>query len=193
MNKNFLKKIYRNFADFASEASARELEYFILDSKYTSAFNTRMKEMVDGVIKEGSKNIEFSIIFNTEGEISIIDSDIIGRYVGNNYNITIERYYKTNSLNRIVNLVINGNDKNKADFLMISYKILYNTLECIYSEIIFKKETGEKYQKAYSFEDYNGTDLPIIVCTILVLEDICKYLNIKENLLIKCVSESIKK
>lgn len=193
MNKNYLKKIYRNFVDFASEASARELEYFILDSKYTTAFNARMKEMMDDVAKEGRENIEFSIIFNTEGEISIIDSDIIGRYLGNNYNISVERYYRTKSLNGIVNLVVNGNDKNKIDFLMISYRIIYNTLDCIYSEIVFKKETEKMYQKVYSFEGYDGADLPLIICTILILEDICKYLSIPESFLNKCVSASIKK
>jgi hypothetical protein len=129
--KEYMKKIYKKFSDFVAVASARELEYFILDSSFTSSFNYRMKKLIEEVKKERNDGIEFSILFNTDGEIVLIDANLIGRYIGNNYNITIEDYYKNTSLNKIIRDVINGSEKAQKDFVTISYSILYHTLKTI--------------------------------------------------------------
>lgn len=193
MKKDFMTRVYRHFSDFTSEASARELEYFILNARYTTAFNERIKEIVESVKKEGREDIEFSILFNTNGEIALVDADVIGRYIGNNYNISIERYYKSGTLNKIVKQVVNGNEKTQMDFTFLSCSTIYKTLSIIYSEIIYKKEIDEKYRKYYSIEEYDCEDKAIVIATILILEDICKYLNISEYILKKCIENMIKK
>jgi hypothetical protein len=193
IDKNFLTRVYRHFSDFASEAAARELEYFVLDSKYTTAFNVRMQQLVESIRKEGKKDIEFSVIFNTEGHIAVVDSDVIGRFIGNNYNISIERLYKTSSLNKIVTLVVNGTEKNKRDFVKVSYKIIQDTLKIIYSEIIYRKDIELKYREMYSLQSYNGEDIAVIVVSLMILEDICQYLNIQDEYLKACVMDSLKK
>lgn len=192
-SKEYMKKIYRRFSDFVSIASARELEYFILDSKFTSSFNYRMKKMIDEIKKEKNDGIEFSIMFNTNGEIALIDANIIGNYIGSNYNIKIEEYYKNASLNKIVRDVINGSEKSQRDFITVSYSILYNILETIYSEIKCKKDMVGIYKKDYVLTDYNGSDIGAVISCVLILEDICKYIGIRENLLLQTINKIVHK
>lgn len=193
IDKNFLTKVYRHFSDFTAEAAARELEYFIFDSKYTTAFNERMQQMIESIRKEGRKDIEFSILFNTEGHIAVVDSNLIGRFIGNNYNISIGRFYKTDNLNKVVRMVVNGTEKNKKDFVKISYKIIYDTLKIIYSEIVYRKDIEAEYRRMYSLETYNGEDISVIVASLAILEDMCKYLNISTKYLQECISDLFKK
>lgn len=193
IDKNYLTKIYRHFSDFAAEAAARELEYFILDSSYTTAFNVRIQQMVESIRKAGRKDIEFSVLFNTEGHIAVIDSNLIGRFIGNNYNISIGEFYKTSSLNKIVRMVVNGTEKNKKDFIKVSYKIIYGTLKIIYSKIIYRKDIELNYRRLYSMESYKGEDISIIVPTLMLLEDICKYLHISDEYLKEHAADLVKK
>lgn len=178
-----MKKIYRNFSEFVSECSSRELEYFIYDSKFTTAFNQRINELMDDIRGEGKKSVELAIIFNTEGEIALIDSFIIGNYIGNNYTKHMEEYYKESTLNKIVKHVVNGNEKSKTDFIILSYSILYKTLNSIYSDIKCKKEIIQDYTNLYNIGHCENDDCSIVVASILILEDICKYMGIKGGVL----------
>lgn len=190
-SKEYMKKLYKRFSDFVAIASARELEYFILDSKFTSNFNYNMKKLIDEIEKEKNEDIGFSVLFNTNGEIAIINADILGKHIGNRYNITIEEYYKNVSLNKIVRDVINGSDKSKRDFINISYSILYDTIESIYSEIKCKKDTVDNYKRDYFFNDYKKEDIGAVIACILIIEDICKYIGIEGNLLLEAVRDAI--
>jgi len=186
-----MKKLYRKFSDFVAVASARELEYFILDSKFTSNFNYNMKKLSDEIKEEKNGDFGFTILFNTNGEVALINGDIIGKHIGNRYNLTIEEYYKNTKLNKIVRDVINGSDKSKKDFIDISFSILYNTLGTIYNEIKCKKETVDSYKTIYFLEDYHENDIGAVIACILIVEDICKYIGIQENLMVEAVKDAI--
>lgn len=190
-SKEYMRKIYRKFSDFVSIASARELEYFIMDSRFTSSFNYRMKKMVDEIKKEKNDDIEFSILFNTEDEIALIDANILGKYIGNNYNIKIEEYYKNASLNKIVRDVINGSEKSQKDFITISYSILYRTFDTIYSEIRCKKDTVDKYKRDYLLTEYDEKDIGAVIASVLILEDICRYIGIRENIVLQAINDAV--
>ncbi len=190
-SKEYMRKIYRKFSDFVSIASARELEYFIMDSRFTSSFNYRMKKMLDEIKKEKNDDIEFSILFNTENEIALIDANILGKYIGNNYNIKIEEYYKNASLNKIVRDVINGSEKSQKDFITISYSVLYYTFDTIYSEIRCKKDTVDKYKRDYLLTEYDEKDIGAVIASVLILEDICRYIGIRENIVLQAIKDAV--
>jgi hypothetical protein len=151
-------------------------------------FNQRISELVEDIRVEGKKSIEFAIIFNTEGEIALIDSYIIGKYISNNYNAHMEQYYKEISLNNIVKHVVNGNDKSKKDFLILSYKILNNTLNSIYCDIKFKKDMLQEHVDKYNLKHCVGDDCALVVAVILIMEDICRYLRINSNILEEAIN-----
>jgi hypothetical protein len=190
-SKEYMKKIYRRFSDFVAIAAARELEYFVMDSKFTSSFNYRMKKMIDEIKTEKNDEIEFSILFNTNGEIALIDANLIGRYIGNDYNVTIEEYYKNASLNKIVRDVINGSEKSQKDFITVSYSILYHTLDTVYSEIKCKKDIVDNYKRDYMLTDYDEADIGAVIACLLIIEDICRYIGIRENLVLQAVNEAV--
>lgn len=190
--KDYMKKVYKHFSEFIYECSSRELEYLILDSRFTTSFNQNVKGKIDEIRKEGKKSIDLAIIFNTEGEIALIDSYVIGSYIGNNYTKHMEEYYKETSLNKIVKYVVNGNEKSKKDFLVLSYTILYNGLNSIYCDVKCKKEVLVNYIKLYELKHCEHDDCSIVIASILMLEDICKYIGISEDILrnvIKSVTE----
>lgn len=186
-SKDYMRKVYKNFSEFVSECSSRELEYFIFDSKFTTSFNQRINELMNEIETQGKKSVELAIIFNTEGEIALIDSFIIGSYIGNNYTKHMEEYYKKNSLNNIIKHVVNGNDKCKKDFLVLSYTILYNALNSIYSDIKCKRETLENYINLYNLKHCEQDDCSIVVASILIMEDICKYMSITGGVLVDSI------
>lgn len=190
-NKDYLKKVYKNFSDFVAVASARELEYFILDANFTSSFNTRMKQVMDDIRMSGKGSVDFSIMFNTHGEIAIIDANLVGRFIGNNYNIHIQNYYKSTTLNRVVRQVINGSEKNQKDFIIVSYSILYHTMKEIYSEIICRKDIIRKYKLYYLIENYDKEDQAAVIACMLVLEDICRYMGIPGEYLLQCIHKMV--
>lgn len=191
--KEYLTKPYRHFADFVSISACRELGFYILDSEFTEDFNYKLKETIEGVNEIGRDGTAFNVVFNTEGEVVIIDAELLGKFISNSFNIGVTGVYKTASLNKIVRNVINGTDKVKNDFVIIAYSILYNTLGYIYSEISYNKSLTEKYKKLYNLEDYEKNDFPIIVSAILIMEDICKYLDISSEYLKNCIFNDIKK
>ena len=191
MEKDFMKKSYKSFSEFLSAACSRELEYFIYDSKFTSAFNYRMKKLMEEAESKGKENINFSIIFNTEEEIAIIDAAIIGRYVSNSFIALMESKYKGITINNIIKKVINGNEKNKEDFIIVSYNIIHKVMDELYKDIKYNKKVLDEYVKEYKLEGYKNKDLPIVICDLLILEDICAYLKIDKSELIKSLNKII--
>lgn len=181
--KDHLKKSYKSFIELFSIVCSRELEYFILDSSFTSAFNYRIKKILDDSNKKDKDNIELSVLFNTQGEVAIIDANIIGDFITNNYSAAIEKYYKGIEINKVIKEIVNGKEKVQKDFLMISYNILYKTLEELYKDVKYKKDIADNYVKKYKLENYKKEDLPVIILIVLILEDICKYMSISQVLL----------
>lgn len=179
VKKDFLKKPYKKFEDFLVKVIEYELEYFVLDAKYSSAFNYRMKKLLEQIENGKHNGIGFTtILFNTENEIAVINANIVARYISDDFQISIENYYKNASLNKVVKFVVVGNEKVKSDFIILCYRILYNTMYKIYKEIRFNKELAEEYKSIYfNNEDYEENSVLIIPC-ILILEDICRYLSI---------------
>ncbi|AGK98394.1 hypothetical protein [Clostridium pasteurianum] len=183
-NKDYMGKLFKNFYDFISLAASRELEYVIFDARYTTYFNNKMKELLNDIKKQDEKDLEFSIMFNTKGEVAIIDSKIVGKYIGNYYNIQMEQYYKGAKLNKIVWDIINGKDKIKQDFIVVSYKIIYTVLNEIYMDIKYNGRILDEYKSGYGFGNYMGKDISIIIISILILEDICSYIGIEDRILL---------
>ncbi|AWI07247.1 hypothetical protein [Clostridium drakei] len=187
-HKDYMRKIYKNFYDFITECSSKELEYFILDSKFTTFFNTKISEVIKEIEDEGKSNIEATIIFSTKGEIALIDSYIVGRHLANSYKVYMERHYKQDSLNKIVKYIVNGNKKSKKDFLILSFSELNNTLKSMYSDIKCKKEIADKYKQFYNLEKYEENQCLVLITAILVLEDICKFTRIEQEILIEAIN-----
>lgn len=192
-NKNYLRKVYKKFSEFISEASARELEYYVLDAKYTTEFNLKLRNLVEEIKSEGKKDIEFTIIFNTENELALIDADILGKYIADSYTVFMEEQYKNASLNKIIKEVVNGNEKVQKDFAIISYIIIYRTLRGMYKDIKHKKDVVDKYKEYYSIGDYFKDNIAIIIACLLIMEDICKYLKLDDNILKECMSTTVQK
>lgn len=190
-DREHLKRNYKSFSEFLSVVCSRELEYFILDSKFTSAFNYRMKKLIEEVKKEEKKDIEFSVIFNTQAEVVLIDANIIGGYVSNNYSVSMEKFYKGAVLNKIVREVVSGNKKSKKDFIIISYDIIYKILEELYKDIKYKKEILNTYIDKYNLESYKKERLPIAIAVLLIMEDICKYLSFDDYILKESIDKII--
>lgn len=191
--KDFFNKAYKNFGDFLSVAASRELDYFILDGEYTSAFNYRIKKVVEDIKVQKKDNIEFSILFNTNGEIAVIDAVIIGDFISDCYGLKLSKYYKDKQVDKIIKDVRGGNDKAISDFIYISYSILYEIIDEIYKEIKWHKDMMEKYKNPYSLNNYTEKDLPILMLCFLILEDICRYLGIDSIFLYKNIQNIISK
>lgn len=184
-NRDYLGKLFKNFYDFISLAASRELEYIIFDAKYTTDFNANMKKLLKDIKDKGNNSMELTVMFNTKDEIAIIDSRIVGKYIGNYYNVQMEHHYKGVKLNKIVRDVINGSDKIKRDFIVVSYKIIYKVLEEIYMDIKYNKSIFEEYKNVYGFNNYKGKDVSIIIISILILEDICRYIGIEDTIILE--------
>lgn len=182
-NKDYLGKLFRTFDDFVSLVASRELEYIIFDAKYTTYFNNKMRKVLNE-INRSKRDLELFVMFNTRGEIAIIDSKIVGKYIANYYNIQMEKYYKDIKLNKIVWDVINGKSKTKRDFMVISYKIIYKVLNEIYMDIKCNKSILNEYKFRYGLENYSRKNISTIVISILILEDICNYIGIEEDILL---------
>ena len=186
-NRDYLKREYKQFSKFIEVASINELEYFILDGKYTEEFNKKVKALLMEVELEVKNNIEISVIFDTNGNIAIIDSEVIGKYIAGCYNSTICNYYKEESLNKLVKEVINGTDKAQSDFIHISYSLFYNILGGLYSHIKCSKDLLEKYKINYGLLKLNSTDEVIIIVALLLVEDIHKYISAKPESFMGCI------
>ncbi|MDF2880642.1 MAG: hypothetical protein K0R54_1199 [Clostridiaceae bacterium] len=168
------------------------MEAIILDSKFTKEFNSNIKKLYDSIKTDGNDNIEFTILFNTSGEIAVIDGYVLGSYAADKYTLAMEEYYKKNKINKVVKQVVNGSRKSMEDFLILSEKVLYNTFLSMFSEIKTRKDIIEKYKYHKSLlKSYKGDDLPIIFISLLIIEDICKYLGINKDILTESYNKII--
>lgn len=192
-NKEYMKKVYRHFSDFVAMAASRELEILIYDAKFTSSFSYKLKQIINEIRESGRKSAEFSVLFNTDGEIAVIDADIVGRFVGDRYNVVMEEYYKNASLNKIIKSVVNGKEKVQEDFIALSYKILYDTINELYMEIKCKKEVINSYKDRYDLMGYNYSDISAVIGALLILEDICKYIGIEEQKILELAENILNK
>ena len=190
-NKEYMQKVYRRFSDFVAVSASRELDYLILDANHTSFFSKKMKQMIEEIKIEGRAIADFMVLFNTEGDIAVIDANIVGRFVGDRYCAVIEEYYKNASLNKIVKSVVNGNEKVQRDYIILSYKALYNTLTEIYTEIKSRRDIINYYKKRYTIEDYNESDVAAVVGTLLILEDVCKYMKLQQGQITEILQANI--
>lgn len=190
-SKSYLNKVYKKFSDLVYVVSTKELQYFITKGEFTSFFNYRMKRMLAELGEDKNGILDASVFFNTEGEITLIDAEIIGKFIQNNYELKILKYYKNNSLNKIIREVINGTDKAKADFILISYSILYNTLKELYKTISCKKDNSIVYKNRYDLEDYQKEDSTMVIATLLILENLCKYIGVDRYKMMKKIKEEI--
>lgn len=191
-NRQFLKKIYRKFSDFISISSARELEFIIIDSKFKASFNKNMKSLFKEIKNDGIDDIEFTIFFNTDDEIVLIDASILGKFISDAYTLAMEKFYKGVSLNKIAKEIVNGNDKSKEDFIAVSYKVLYSILIEMYREIKCRRDLLERLKKHFKLSYYNKEDISIVIISLQIIEDICKYLKIDESSLINFIQNSQK-
>lgn len=189
--KDYLNKSYKNFSELIHAAATRELEYFILKGEFTSAFNYRVKKMLEELRRERGEFLDASVFFNTKGEITLIDAQIVGRFIQDNYKVKVEDYYKNVSLNKIIRQVVNGSEKVKADFTSLSYSILYDTLNELYKNISCKKEDLIIYKNRYALDNYHNTDVVMVIQVLLILEDLCKYIGIERHKMLHYIQRNI--
>lgn len=184
-NKSYLNKIYKNFSELVYVVSTKELQYFITKGEFTSFFNYTMKKKL--AERPDSKNgiLDAGVFFNTEGEVTLIDAEIVGKFIQEKYEFKILEYYKNTSLNKIVREVVNGSGKAKGDFILISYSILHSTLMELYKTISCKEQNTIIYKNRYGLEDYNKENCTIIIAVLLILEDLCKYIGVDRHIMMK--------
>ena len=194
-DKDYLKKIYKNFSDLVYVVAKKELESFITKGEFTSFFNYKMKQMLSEVNENENKSkiLDVGVYFNTKGEITLIDAGILGKFIENNYTLKMLEYYKNTSLNNIIRGVVNGTEKSKVDFIFVSYSILYDTLKKLYISINCKQVDKTIYINRYALEDYNKDDCTIIITSLLILEDLCKYIGIDRHKMVKELKNKIYK
>jgi len=192
-NKNYLNKAYKNFSELVYVVSAKELEFFIIKGEFTSYFNSRMKKMMAEINDEKSEILDAGVFFNTKGEITLIDAEIVGKFIEDSYTLKMLAYYKNTSLNRIIRGVVNGTEKSKSDFILISYSILYNTLNELYKNISCKQTNMIIYKNRFALEDYIKGDCTIVIAVLLILEDLCKYIGVDRYKMLKEINTKIYK
>jgi len=192
-NKSYLNKSYKNFSDIVYVVATKELQYFITKGEFTSYFNYRMKKILSEISEEKNELLDAGVFFNTEGEITLIDAEIVGKFVQDNYRMKMLEYYKNTSLNKIIREVVNGSEKTKGDFILISYSILCNILKELYKTISCKKANTIVYKNRYALEDYNKDDCTMVIAVLLILEDLCKYVGIDRHKMLKEIKVNIYK
>lgn len=167
----------KDFFDFIKLVGARELEYFICEANYTTTFNNNIKGIVDELIDQGKKSIEFMVLFNTKGEIALINEEIIGGYLGGKLIEDLRLHYRVDDINVLAEEISKKEYIDKQEFIVTSYQSICRILKEIYKDIKYRREEGESYKNRYSLNSINEEGLPISIASILVLEDICAYLS----------------
>ena len=100
-------------------------------------------------------------------------------------NLKMLEFYKSRSLNKIIREVVNGSEKAKGDFILISYSILHNTLKELYKTISCKKDNSIVYKNRYALEDYQKEDCTMVIAVLIILEDLCKYIGVDRHKMMK--------
>ena len=192
-NKDYLKKAYKNFSELVYIVSTKELQFFIIKGEFTSNFNYKMKKMLSEINEEKSEMLDAGVFFNTKGEITLIDAELVGRFIEDNYSLKMVEYYKSTSLNKIIRNVVNGSEKSRRDFISISYFILYDTLNELYKTISCKDSNMVIYKNRFALEDYNKDDYTMVVAVLLILEDLCKYIGVDRHKMLRELKSKIYK
>ena len=192
-NKSYLNKSYKNFSDLVYVVSTKELQFFITKGEFTSFFNYRMKKMLSEISGQKNGLLDAGIFFNTDGEITLIDAEIVGRFIQDNYELKMLEFYKNVQLNKIIREVVNGSEKAKGDFILISYSILYNTLKELYKTISCKIDNTIVYKNRYALEEYHKEDCTMVIAVLLILEDLCKYIGVDRHKMMKEIKVKIYK
>lgn len=192
-HKNYLNKAYKNFSELVYVVSAKELEFFITKGEFTSYFNDRMKKILSEINEEKNENLNVGVFFNTKGEITLIDAEIVGKYIEDNFSLKMMEYYKNTSLNKVIKEIVNGSEKSKEDFILISYSILYVTLNQLYKTVSCKKTSLIIYRNRYALDDYQKDDCTMVIAALLILEDLCKYIGVNRYRMMKGIKEKIYK
>lgn len=189
MKDNNIQNKYKNFMQFLELVSANELNYFILDSKFKDGFNQRMKSLVKEIKEDFDGDLR--IVFNTHGEVAIIDSTVLSTYISDLYRRTMEAKYKGNRIEDIIKKTCDSGDIVKISFLKVSYASLYQSFDSIYKEIAYKNQHLENNKKYFGIEGYKKSDAAIVILTLMVLEDISKYISVKRNVLMDAIKEML--
>ncbi|MGH4050640.1 MAG: hypothetical protein ACREVX_04690 [Clostridium sp.] len=190
-NKDYLNKPYKSFSKLVYVASVKELEVFIIKGEFTSYFNYRMKKIIAEINEEKSDILDAGVFFNTKGEITLIDAKIVGKFIEDNYSLKMLEYYKNTSLNKIIRGIVNGSEKSKGDFILISYSILYDTLNELYKTISCKKTSMVIYRNRYALEDYKENDCTMVIAAQIILENLCKYIGINRHKMVNIIKTKI--
>lgn len=185
------KMKFDKFSNLISISTQNHLDDLVINSYFTSAFNYRIKKMFDEIKRERKSDIDFSVIFNTKDEVAIIDTKIIGDFIADEYSIMIEKYYRNEKMYKLINKISNGSEKVHMDFVNISYLILYKIIDELYEEIISKKSLVNKLKIRYGIINYDNEDKVIIILSMLILEDICRYVDVDRHKLVKYVKKLI--
>ncbi|SCN25739.1 hypothetical protein N3C_2462 [Clostridium sp. N3C] len=176
-----LNKKYANFSDLIAAASARELGFMIISAEYTRAFSLKLKKIISELDEKQRALASISCMFNTKGDIVIIDEALLGQFISIRYKCAMEEQYKGTHLNEIAKSVIDGEEKKVLDFLSLSYDVLYETLSEIYKEIKCRKDVLNVHKEKYNMTSYNKEDNVMVTIVLMIIEDIIKYLNCKES------------
>lgn len=193
MNRITMRRKYSHFTDLVAAAAARELSFLILSAEYTKGFSLRLKHIMDELNGRERDLASVSVMFNTEGDIAIIDEALIGRFVAIKFNSTMEEYYKGASLNRIAKAVMEGEEKRIMDFLSLCYDVLYDSIEEMYKEVRCRKDVMENFKKRYNIASYNREDSPVVTAVLMIMEDIINYLGIKESYILTISAIKVRK
>ncbi|ADL51017.1 hypothetical protein [Clostridium cellulovorans] len=189
MKDNNIQNKYKNFMQFLELVSANELNYFILDSKFKEGFNQRMKGL-SREVKEAFDG-ELRIVFNTNDEVAIIDSTVLSTYIADLYRRSMEAKYKGNRIDEIIKKTCDSGEMVKTSFLKVSYRSLYESFDSVYKEIAYRKQHLENNKKYFGVENYKKSDAAIVILTLMVLEDISKYISVKRNVLMDVIKEVV--
>lgn len=187
-NLNYVEDSNKYFMEFMEQVISTEIDSYIINSNFTREFNKRLIEVMDE-IRKSNPDIEFSIIFNVNKEISLIDSLILGKFTVDLYCIYMSKYYKSKDLQTILNYMYNEDDAQKKRFIVNSMHVFYNIFNEMFKDIKYNKSVFCKYKRYYSLSELEDKKSSLIVLVILILEDMCKYFKIKNSLIIECCKE----
>ena len=192
-NRITMRRKYAHFSDLVAAAATRELGFLILSAEYTKGFSMRLKKIIDEL--NGSERVlaSVSVMFNTEGDIAIIDESLVGRFISIKFKSAMEEYYKGVPLNKIVRAVIEGGEKRILDFLSLSYDVLYDTLEEMYREVRCKKEVLANFKTRYNIASYNKEDTPVVTAVLMIMEDIINYIGMNETYILTISALKVRK
>lgn len=186
-----LKKKYTNFSELIAAAAARELGFMIINAEYTRAFSIRLKQIISELDEKQRTLASISCLFNTKGDIAIIDEALVGQFISIRYKNAIEEHYRGMALNKIASAVIDGGEKRSLDFLSLSYDVLYEILSEIYKEIKCRKDVLIVHKEKYNIESYNNVDNVMVTIILMIIEDIIKYLNCKESYILTISAQKV--